>query len=308
MLKATVLIDNLKTGISFSHHAISSRSPLPILLNFLLEAKDGNLIISATDLEIGIQCIIPAKIENEGSITVPAKTFLDLVNSVDSPKIELEEKEGALVLSANRLKTQFSILSATEFPKLYEDRGEKQASFKKNVFDTSVSRVVFAAAQDSTRPALSGVLVEQDTKGVRIVATDGYRLSLKKDINAKIQKSDNNEPLLVSARVIREVLSAKSTSEEMSLYTASSSNQILFELGENVIVGRLIEAEYPDYNKIIPQDSNTKAEFDRQEALNAVRSCSVFAREAANIIKITIGKEKITFSASASGAGRMKWR
>lgn len=303
MLKTTILLENLKEGISFSHHAISSRSPLPILLNFLLEAKDGNLTISATDLEIGIECRVPAKVESEGRVTVPAKTFLDLINSVSAEKVTLEEKEGALVLSGVHLKTQFPILSATEFPKLYEDKGTKQAEFKKKIFEDTLSRIVFAAAQDTTRPALSGVLIRREGKGINIVATDGYRLSLKKDVTAKNFPSDDPVDLLISARVIKELIGAKSEDESLALYISASSNQVLFELSENIIVGRLIEATYPDYQKIIPDDLSTKAEFDRSEALNAVRSCSVFAREAANIVKISIGKDKLVFSASASGAG-----
>lgn len=304
MLKTTVLIENLKNGISFSHHAISSRSPLPILLNFLLEAKDGTLTISATDLEIGIICSVPAKVESEGAVTVPAKTFLDLINSVNAQKLELEETEGSLTLSASHLKTQFPTLSATEFPKLYEEKGEKLAVFKKRVFDNYVSRIVFASAQDTTRPALSGVLIKQEGKEIVIVATDGYRLSLKTKIDVKVSSTIEVEPLLVSARVIKEVIGAKSSGEDIAVYTTPASNQVLFELGEDSIVGRLIEAEYPDYQKIIPTESNTKAEIDRAEALNAVRSCSVFAREAANIIKMTIGSDKITFSASASSVGQ----
>lgn len=303
MLKTTILLENLKNGISFSHHAISSRSPLPILLNFSLEAKDGNLIISATDLEIGIICIVPAKVEEEGIVTVPAKTFLDLINSISASKVELEEKGGKLMLSASHLKTQFPTLPATEFPKLYEEKGEKLADFKKELFDTYVSRVVFAAAQDSTRPALSGVLVKQEDKGISLVATDGYRLSLKTNLAAKVSASADSSALLVSSRVIKEVIGAKSSGENISVFTTPTSNQVLFELGDNSIVGRLIEAEYPDYQKIIPQELSIKAEIDRVDALNAVRSCSVFAREAANIIKMSIGLDKITFSAAASSVG-----
>jgi len=303
MLKATILIENLKEGITLAHHAISSRSPLPVLLNFLLEAKDGNLIISATDLEVGIRIKVPAKVDSEGQITVPAKTFLDLVSSISQDKIELEEKEGGLELRASKLKTQFPILSANEFPKLYEEKGEKQAEFKKELFDNAISRVAFAAALDSTRPALSGVLVKREGSGMTLVATDGYRLSLKRDIQVKDPVKKEGESLLVSARVIKEVSGTKIKESDISLFAASTSNQILFEMGETEIVGRLIEAEYPDYQKIIPEDSATRVEFDRADALSAVRSCSVFAREAANIIKISITKEKMVFSASATGAG-----
>lgn len=302
MLKIAILLESLKEGLSFSHHAISPRSPLPILHNFLLAAKDGDLIISATDLEVGIQVRVPAKIEKEGAVTVSAKTFLDFISSINAEKIELEEKEGVLSLSSSHLKTQFPTLLSSEFPKLYEEKGEKKAAFNKEGFGKEISRIVFAAAGDSTRPALSGVLIEQNGKDVGIVATDGYRLSLKRNISIKTAGKTDSEKLLVSARVIKEIMGAKG-SGDISLYTSLSSNQVLFEIDDTTVVGRLIEAEYPDYQKIIPEDLTTKAEFDRQEALSAVRSSSVIAREAANIVKMSIGKSSVVFSASASSVG-----
>jgi DNA polymerase III subunit beta len=302
MLKTTLLIENLKSGVSLSHHAISSRNPLPILLNFLIEARDGNVIISATDLEIGIQVKIPAKIESEGQITVPAKTFMDLINSVDEEKVELEEVDGGLMLKAKRTKTHFPTLPASEFPRLYEEKGEKQAVFKKDLFDKAVSRVVFSAAQDTTRPALSGVLIKSEGKGISLVSTDGYRLSLKKDAVVKSPSKNEDSSLLVSARVIKEILAIKGAGE-MGIFTTASSNQVLFDLEDCIVVGRLIEAEYPEYQKIIPEEFTTKAQFDREEALSAVRSCSVFAREAANIIRLSIKDGIIVFSASASSVG-----
>jgi DNA polymerase-3 subunit beta len=302
MLKATILLENLKDSLSFTHHAVSSRSALPVLLNFLLEAREGELIISAADLELGIKASVPARIEREGEVTVNAKTFFDLINNISEEKIELEEKEGGLFLSANRTKAHFPVLPATEFPKLFEEKGEKTAVFKKKDFDDAVTKTVFAAAQDTTRPALSGLLISHEEKGITIVATDGYRLSLKRNLSMKNSGKKTDESMLVSARVIKEVIGAKEDGE-LGLYVNPSSSQAVFEIGDTILVGRLIDAEYPDYQKIIPQDLTTKAEFDRQEALSAVRSCSVIAREAANIIKIAVGKNKLTFSAQASSTG-----
>ena len=139
MIRTTVLSDNLKTAVSFAHHAISSRSQLPILLNFLIEAKEGNLYILATDLEIGIKIRVPAKIEKEGKVSVSAKTFMDLVSNIDQEKINLIEEENKLLLQADKLKTTFPITPSSEFPALYEAKGEKQAEFKKDEFDNETT-------------------------------------------------------------------------------------------------------------------------------------------------------------------------
>lgn len=303
MVKAVVLLENLKNAVVFANHGISSRSTLPILLNLLIEAKDGNLCVSSTDLEIGIKIKIPAKIEEEGQTTVPAKTFVDLISSLNIEKIELLEKGSTLELRGEKIKTSFPTISAAEFPKLYEEKGQKQASFLIDGFIKDVSRVVFSAASDIGRPALSGVFIRKEEKGGQtIVATDGYRLSLKED--AAVEKSkEGANTLLIPARIIREVLGIRQRGGSIDLFTFETNNQALFEYEDTTIVGRLIEAEYPNYQKIIPDDFSTRAFFNRQEAQNAVRICSVFAREAANIVRMTIGSSKIRFSTNASSVG-----
>ncbi len=305
MLKATILTKNLKTALSFSTHAISSRSQLPILLNLLLEFKDSQMTVSATDLEVGIIVSVPAKVDEEGSITVPAKTFSDLLANIDQEKIELEEVEKTLKLKGSGVSASFPTLPAEEFPKLYEEKGEKIGEFSREEFDREVSRIVFSSSLDSGRPALSGLLVKKEDgeKGLSIVATDGFRLSLSHNLSLEMKKGER-ESLIIPSRVIREVLAAKSEEKSnVEIFTSSKSNQVIFEYGEFTIIGRLIEAEYPDYQKIIPDDFSTQATFDRLQAQNAVRACSVFAREAANIIRISILKNSIKFSASASSVG-----
>ncbi len=303
MFKATVLSSNLRGGISFANHAISSRSQLPILLNFLLSAKDGNLFISATDLEIGIIIKIPAKIVEEGEVSISAKTFVDLVSNIDQEKLTLELKENVLILQADKLKTSFPTLLAQEFPKLYETKGEKQAEFKKEELEKEIQKIVFASAGDMGRPALSGVLIRKNSNGeIVVVATDGYRLSLKQGLSEKLKAGESMD-LLVPARVIKELAGLKSEDENITLYVVKEGNQVLFECGDATVIGRLIEAEYPDYQKIIPDEPTAKAVFDKGQAHQAVRACSVFAREAANIVKMNIGNGKVVFSASASSVG-----
>lgn len=304
MFRTTVLSNNLKVAVSFAHHAISSRSRLPTLLNFLFETKDGNLYVSATDLEIGIKIRVPAKIEKEGQVSVSAKTFLDLVSNIDQEKITLVEKEGKLFLEADKLKTTFPTAPFSDFPALYESRGEKQAEFKKEEFDRQIQRIAFASALDLGRPALSGVLMRKDEGGdLTIVATDGYRLSLKQGLSEKAFKGSGDIDLLIPARVIKEVVGLKQEEQTIGVYVTKESNQVLFEYGDAEIIGRLIEAEYPDYQRIIPDDFTTRAFFDKNQAHLAVKACSVFAREAANIVRMSVGKNKIIFSSSASSVG-----
>jgi DNA polymerase-3 subunit beta len=300
-MKVTFLSDNLQNKISFLNHAVSIRGQLPILSNFLLEAKAGKLIISATDLEIGISSSVPVSVEKEGKTTAPAKNFSDLLMNLGSQKITLDLEGETLNLKGEKTKASFQTMPAEEFPKLYEDKGNEIISFKKEEVEELILRVAFSAAQDSSRPALSGILIDKDKSNIVLVATDGVRLSLQK--NAFKTKRGLEESILVPARIIKELLLIKEDESLIKTYISKKNNQILFTQGETILTGRLIGAEYPDYQKIIPQKFDTKVNLNREELLNAVKICSIFARETANIIKFSIAKDKITVSANSPSIG-----
>jgi DNA polymerase-3 subunit beta len=300
-MKLTFLSDNLQKKISFLNHAISLRGQLPILSNFLLEAKKGKLTISATDLEIGISSSIIVNIETEGRITIPAKNFSDLLTNLGSQKITLSLDKETLTLKGEKITASFQTIPADDFPKLYEEKGEELTSFKKPEIEEYILRVVFAAAQDSSRPALSGILFDEEKNSVTLVSTDGVRLSLQNSVFKT--KEELKKPIIVPARIIKELLAIKEDEDSVRVFVSEENNQILFAQGETTLVGRLIGAEYPDYQKIIPQNFDTKVNLSRDELLNAIKICSVFAREAANIIKFTITKEKMIVSANSPAVG-----
>lgn len=308
-MKISLISDNLKKKILFLNHAVSSRSQLPSLLNFLIEAKDKKLIISATDLEIGIIIEIPAKIEKEGSVMVLAKTFVEALNTTSSSKIEIEKTKEGLVLKGEKEEFLFQTSSAEEFPKLYEEKGENIMTLKNGSFGKDFSKTSFAASPDSERPALSGVLIKKEEKGFLLVATDGYRLSLKKQALQGIEKrkKDNEEAMLVPARVVRELVQMeKEDGGDVEVYISKEKNQIVFIQNDITLVGRLIEAEFPNYEKIIPTDFSTKTIFEREDLQKAVKAGYVFARQTAGIVKISIQKNNVLISANAPSVGKNK--
>lgn len=297
----SLLSNNLLERISFLNHAVSSRATLPILSNFLLEAKKGKLVISATDLEIGISAEVAASVEKEGKTTVMAKNFLDLISNIKDQKITLELDENVLKLKGNKVKASFQTMLAEEFPKLYEQKGEEILTLDKKDVEKFFQRVSFAAAVDSSRPSLLGVLFEKGKDGVVLVATDQYRLSYQK---TPLKLKENLEkPIVVPGRIIKELSFLKEEDGKISFYVSKENNQVVINQKDIEIVGRLIDADYPQYEKIIPQDADTKTEIDREEFLNAIKICSVFARETANIIKLSIEKDKLIVSANSPQVG-----
>ena len=304
-MKVSFLLENINKKLPLVNHAVSNRNQLPVLLNFLLSAKKGRFFISATDLDIGISVDIPSKIDEEGQTTVPAKTFFDLLGNLTSGKATVYTKDKTLVFETEKTKTIFPTIEALEFPKLYEEKGEKKAVIKKEAIEKDLQKVVFAASQDSGRPALSGVLFkrEEKNKNVLFVATDGYRLSLKKqNVDGKNEAKKENFSILIPGRLIKEAISLKNNAD-VEFYISDRNNQVIFFQEETVLVGRLIGAEFPDYEKIIPNDFSTRVSFEKEELRKAVKTCSVFARETANIVKLSFARNKIIVSANTPSVG-----
>lgn len=205
-------------------------------------------------------------------------------------------------MESKKTKSSFQTIQATEFPKLYEEKGELLASIKLTELRKDASLVVFSASTDTVRPALSGILMKSEGEGFLFVGTDGYRLSLKHHAGAT-GGSLSEQELLVPARVLREVLSLKEIDEDISLYVAKNSNQVIFEQKDFLLIGRLIQGDFPKYEKIIPTDHGSQLSFDREELLKAVKICSIFAREAANIVKLTLQKDKVIVSSQTQSLG-----
>lgn len=301
-MKVQLLTANLQNKLSFLNRGISSKAQLPILQNFLLETKTDKIKLSSTDLEIGIEIYCPATIEEPGEVTIPAKLFTELVNSLSDDTLTLETKEKTLALHTKRTDSVFQTLSSEEFPKLYEEKGEKLATLEGKHIKSELSSVVFSASIDTTRPALSGILVRQEAQGFLLVATDGYRLSLRHYKVAET-KIDESSSFIIPARVFRELLSMKEDDSEITMYVSEQNNQILFEQGETTLIGRLIEADFPNFEKIIPSDFSVNVSFEREELLKAVKTCSVFARDSANIIKLSLAKDHIMVASGSSAIG-----
>ncbi|HYM65523.1 MAG TPA: DNA polymerase III subunit beta [Candidatus Sulfotelmatobacter sp.] len=300
-MKVSFLSNNLSDKISFLNHAVSSRGQLPILSNLLLEAKGGKLYLSATDLEIGIQTSIAVSVEKEGKITVPAKNFSDLLLNLGSQKITLFQEGETLKLTGEKTKASFQTMSFEDFPKLYEEKGEEFVDIKKAQIENFLQRVLFSSAIDSTRPALSGILLDKDKTEIVLVATDGYRLSLQRNVFKT--KEELRKPIVIPARVFKELMSIKEDEEDIKIFISEKNNQVLFTQGDTILVGRLIDSEYPEYEKIIPTSFSIKTQVSREEMLNAIKICSVFARETANIIKLSVEKNKIVVSANSPEVG-----
>ena len=304
-MKVSVLQENLSKGVAIVSRSTSTQAQLPILANILLATEKGRLKLSATNLETGINFYLGAKIEEEGAITVPAKTLVELISSLSPEKIHLETKGDSLKISSLNFKAEINGINASEFPKIPSFKGKPSFAFEAKDFKEMVDQVAFSAATDEGRPVLTGVRLAVKNGKLSLVATDGYRLSVKRlqsPIRQPVEQAKFKKPLIIPARTLQEVSRIKEEGE-IKILIMEKGNQLIFGLEDVEVVTRLIEGEFPAFEKIIPGEKKTKAVVDREELLRAIKITSIFARETANIVKFQISKNKLQISANAPQVG-----
>ena len=316
-MRVSCLQENLAKGLSIVGRAVSSRSTLPVLGNILLEAKGNQLRLAATNLEIGVNCWIGAKVEDEGAITVPARLLTEFVNSLPPERIDMElsVRTQTLHLRCARYDANMKGLDASEFPHIPSPDtteagtngdgavalGGLRIELSAPSLRKMVEQVIFAASTDESRPTLTGVEVSFKPDRLSMAATDGFRLSLRSTYLRDLVV-DSEVGVIVPAKSLGELarISADADEEQpVQVLVTEERNQILFRIsgkGGEVrggfhrvdLVSQLIEARFPDYRAIIPKTHSTRTVVDTAALLKAVRVAFLFARDNNNIIRLAV--------------------
>ena len=291
-MKISCLQENLARGLATVGRAVATRSTLPVLSNILLETDEGRLRLAATNLEIGINCWIGAKVEEEGSTTVPARLLTEFVNSLPPGQIDMEltERTQALNLKCARYEANIKGISASEFPDVPTAEsigGQNNLHLEAEAFRRMIDQVVFAAATDESRPILTGVLAQFHQGGLTLAAADGFRHSVTSaDEGADL---DSAISAIIPARALAELSRISGEQEDpIELILTPQRNQILFHLSHTDLVSQLIDGKFPDYNQIVPKSRSTRSIVNTQELLKSVKVAFLFARDAANIIRFRV--------------------
>jgi DNA polymerase III subunit beta len=309
-MKLTSLQENLKNSLFITSHIAGKNVNLPILNNVMIEVKDGNIKLITTDLEIGITCLVRGKIEKEGVFTVESKVISEFISLLPNQKVEIEKKEGSLLVKCDNYKTIIRGQEADEFPLI--PKVEKKEFYKTNAADfrQALSQVIFAVSNSETRMELTGVLFSFSNSKLTLAATDSYRLAekeIKIESNAKQEKK-----VIIPAKTLQELIRIMSAvkSEELSDENGNiefylTDNQVLFTIGNTELISRLIEGQYPDYRQIIPNKSETNVSVSRDELVRAVKAAAIFSKTGINDINLDfpLGKNKVIVSSASSQTG-----
>jgi DNA polymerase-3 subunit beta len=291
-MNVSVMQENLSRGLQTVSRAVSSRATLPVLANVLLKTENAGLKLTATNLEIGINCWVPGKVEAEGEITVPAKLLTDLVASLPPQRIDLvlSAKDRTLKLTCGTSRASIKGIDADEFPVVAAIGETPATSLDARVLREALSEVVFAAASDESRPILTGVLTRLAGDAMTLAAADNYRIAVRTvALDRPVQPEIS---IVVPARSYAELVRILPDAEAaVDITVTPNKSQILFHAEGVDLVSRLIEGQFPNYEPVIPTSHTSRAVLDREAFLAGTRRASIFARDSANIVKIELGGE-----------------
>ncbi len=288
-MKVTVLQENLARGINIVSRAVSPRSTLPVLGNILLATDEGRLRLSATNLELGITCWIGAKIQDEGSTTVPARTFSDLIGTLSESQVEMDlsVRTQTLNLRCGASNTDLKCIDAQEFPPMPVADFSEGLDINVSDLKEMIQQVVFAASTDDARPILTGVLTSVEGNQVTLAAADGFRLSVRKaQLSSTAPRSIS---AIIPARALGELARISGDGNQVvTMVLPPNRGQVVFRMSEIELVSQLIEGSFPDYEQIIPSKHETRAVLATGAFLKACRQAEIFAREGSHIAKLKI--------------------
>ncbi|MEN6479053.1 MAG: DNA polymerase III subunit beta [Anaerolineales bacterium] len=287
-MKVSCLQENLARGLAVVGRAVASRSTLPVLGNIMLATDASRLKLSATNLEIGINCWVGAKVEKEGAITVPARLLSDFVNSLPAERIDMEliARTQTLNLKCGRFEANIRGIDAQDFPAVGIPAEDGRIICGADDLRTMIDRVAFAAATDESRPVLTGVLAELTGDRITFAAADSYRLSVA---SAPLRQGPPNPvSIIIPARALQELRRISAEGDTIEMRIAANHSQVFFHFDDIDLVSQLVEGTFPTYRQIIPTVANTKAIVNTAEFLQAARMAAIFARDSANIARVNI--------------------
>ncbi len=298
-MKVIVQQQQLAHGVNVVSRAVTSRSTLPVLSNILIKTDEGRLRLSATNLELGINAWLGAKVSEDGGLTVPSRTFSDLVTNLPNEDVILtvDERTQSLNVKCGALNTDIKGISADEFPPMPTPDDESAIPLNVENFKEMIQRVAFAASTEETRPNLTGVHLSFQGDVLEMAATDGYRISISKA--AIGHKPPQNLEALIPARALSELSRIAVNGDETLLMSfPAGRGQVIFHLKDAELVSQLIEGNFPNYTAIIPTSFKTRTVLNTAQLLKACKQTEIIAREGSYIARLDIQPE-----AGSTGSG-----
>jgi DNA polymerase III subunit beta len=278
-MRAVCNTETFGKKLALVSRGVSARSTIQLLGGILLEAGDGVVRLSATDMEISVQTSSPAEVEEEGRVVIPARIFNDIVRSLPGGSFSLEHDDsgGTVRLAAGENEYRIRAYAADDFPQLPGFDAEAAFKMSGDVLVETVEKVSRSYSRDETRPVLTGILISFEENRVRMVTTDSYRLSIKETELATTAFEGSREAI-IPARAMQEVSRIFSGSDEEEVEVSLSENQALFRVGDVLFGTRLIDGNFPEYRRLLPTTFEREISVNREDLMGTLRRVNFFAQ------------------------------
>jgi DNA polymerase-3 subunit beta len=302
-MKCVIAREALLSGLQIVQNVVSTRTTLPILGNALVQAADGKLIISTTDLDTGIRASVDAEIIKGGATTLPARRLFSIIRELPAAELTLEvdSKQVATITSGASF---FRIMGLPEedFPPFPKGDGSKTFKLPQGVFRDMLKRTAYAISTDESRYVLNGVLLSFKENKLSLVATDGRRLALVEQ-DLEFPKGSEVEAILPT-KAVQEL--SRILRDEEPLSISFAENQVSFDLGNTFLYSKLIEGNYPNYKQVVPAEAKERIILEREIFLNAVRRVALLSSEKSNSVKLIFTKNNLDITANTPEVGEAK--
>lgn len=285
-------------------NVVSQKSTVPILSNILIEARNNELILTATDLTVGIRCFTDAKILEEGATTLPAKKLSQLIKELTSVNIELSTNANEVTeIVADSSRFKLNGMSKKEFPSLPTLEDAVQFTIKQTDLKDVFYRTAFAVSREDNRYALTGVNMSVANSAAVFVGTDGKRLA-RANHTVNLDSSFSGS-YIIPLKTVEEILKNLSDDGEARVYLMS--DKVAVEASQTIIISKLLSGDYPDVDRVIPESNEVVVSLHREELMTLLRQVSLFTTDVGNSVRFTFtpGELKLTANAAEVGEGKV---
>ncbi|PIR43494.1 DNA polymerase III subunit beta [candidate division WWE3 bacterium CG10_big_fil_rev_8_21_14_0_10_32_10] len=289
-MKFEVLREHFSRALSLANKAISVKASLPILQNVLLESDSGRLKVVATDLDKSIVTWVGAKIDEEGKITVPAKALYNFVNGLKEDRVVGEITGNNLKLKTAKTQAIFNGTSASEYPLLDYVVSDNHFLVNSNLLKKAVDETYFSSSvDDSSNPEWTGILLKKLDNDIHFVGLDGFRLSKKTiSLSDLSTKKIDFDSVIIPAKNFLEVIRMSPNDKDIKIDVQPAKSTVVFDLDDLFFVSKILDGEFPDYDKVIPSNEVTSFTLNYEDFLNAVKLSSIFAHSNTNAIRLNV--------------------
>ena len=279
---------------------VERKNTIPILANVLFEAREDEVQMLATDLEVGLRSRCAASVSKTGALTLPAKKLYEIVKALPETDVRIEQDQTSVKVAADRFDSRLQTLPREDFPSVPEATGEGGLSLPGKTLREMIARTQFAITSEDTRYFLDGALLVVKDNGMTLVATDGHRLALV--TVPREEKHDGESKLLIPKKTLHE-LSRLVTDDETPVRVEQGENHFFFHIGERLLISRKREGQFPSYERVIPKGNDKRVEFDRDRLMSAVRRVALLSNERSRAVKLAIDKNKVDVTSSSPEFG-----